>query len=362
MPRPRYALRCILSAVTNRSYRAAVFGASGYGGAELLRLLAGHPAFEVAAVGAESNAGAGVPELFPALAAEYGGRVYRASEPGLADGCDVAFLALPHGASQGIVADLVERVPHVIDLAADFRLPADTYERWYGHAHKAPELLDRFAFGLVELERPAIAEAAHVAVPGCYPTAAALALAPLLAGGAVEPHGIVVDALSGVSGAGRALKLTSHFSEVNENASAYALLTHRHTAEMELALTHVAGTDVSVLFTPHLVPMTRGILATCYARPARGGLTTAALLDEYRAYYAGEPFVIVTDEPSGTRATYGANTAHVTVRADERTGTVLAIAAIDNMVKGAAGQALQNANIVLGLPETTGLPRVGLAP
>ncbi|HEY1738118.1 MAG TPA: N-acetyl-gamma-glutamyl-phosphate reductase, partial [Acidimicrobiia bacterium] len=285
-----------------------------------------------------------------------------ASEPALGDGCDVAFLALPHGASQGLVPDLIDRVPHVVDLAADFRLPADMYEQWYGHAHKAPELLDRFAFGLVELERPAIEAAQHVAVPGCYPTAASLALAPLLADGAVETTGIVVDALSGVSGAGRALKITSHFSEVNENASAYGLLTHRHTAEMELALTHVAGTDVRVLFTPHLVPMTRGILATCYARPAHEGLTTKALLDGYRDYYANDACVIVTDEPSGTRATYGANTAHVTVRADERTGTVLAIAAIDNMVKGAAGQAVQNTNILLGLPETTGLPLVGLAP
>jgi N-acetyl-gamma-glutamyl-phosphate reductase len=353
---------CGVTHNTSALARAAVFGASGYAGAELLRLLASHPAIEVGAVAAESNAGAGVSELFPALAAEYGATVYAASDTGIVDGCDIAFLALPHGASQSIAPELVDRVAHVVDLAADFRLPADGYEQWYGHAHKAPELLDRFAFGLVELNRDAVAGAQHVAVPGCYPTAAALALAPLLASGAVEPQGLVVDALSGVSGAGRALKVTSHFGEVNENASAYGLLTHRHTAEMELALTHVAGTDVTVLFTPHLVPMTRGILATCYARPARAGLTTASLLDEYRAYYEHEPFVIVTDEPSGTRATYGANTAHVTVRADARTGTVLAIAAIDNMVKGAAGQAVQNANILLGLPEPLGLPTIGLVP
>ncbi len=356
----------MVCAVANRNEtsakKAAVFGASGYGGAELLRLLADHPAIDVAAVGAESNAGAAVTDLFPALAARYADVVYGPSEPALADDCDIAFCALPHGASQGLVPDLIDRVAHVVDLAADFRLPADVYEQWYGHAHKAPELLDRFAFGLVELERPAIAAATHVAVPGCYPTAAALALAPLLADGSVEPNGIVVDALSGVSGAGRALKITSHFSEVNENASAYGLLSHRHTAEMELALTHVAGTDARVLFTPHLVPMTRGILATCYARPARDGLSTAALLDHYRGFYADDPFVVVLDEPSGTRATYGANTAHVTVRMDERTGTVLAIGAIDNMVKGAAGQAVQNTNILLGLPETTGLPTIGLAP
>jgi N-acetyl-gamma-glutamyl-phosphate reductase len=303
-----------------------------------------------------------VAHLFPALAAQYGARVYGATEPSLAAGCDVAFLALPHGASQGMMPDLVAQVPHVIDLAGDFRLPADAYEQWYGHAHKAPELLDEFAFGLVELERAEIAKARHVAVAGCYPTAAALALAPLLANGAVEPNGIVVDALSGVSGAGRALKITSHFSEVNENASAYGLLTHRHTAEMELALSHVAGQRVTVLFQPHLVPTTRGILATCFARPAASGLATAALLDTYRAFYADEPFVVVTDDASGTRATYGANTVHVTVRYDDRTGTVLAIASEDNLVKGASGQALQNANLLLGFPETTGLPRVGLVP
>ncbi len=344
------------------TYKAAVLGASGYGGAELLRLLAGHPEIEVTAVAAESNAGAEVATLFPALVPTYGGSVYDASDPSVAHGCDVVFLALPHGASQAIVPELIDHVGHVIDFAADFRLPAPTYEQWYGHEHRAPELLHRFAFGMVELNRPAITAATHVAVPGCYPTAASLALAPLLADGTVAPRGIVVDAVSGVSGAGRALKLTSHFAEVNENASAYGLLNHRHTAEMELALTHVAGEAVSVLFTPHLVPMTRGILATCYATPVRSGLSSGALLEQYRAFYDGEPFVWVTDEPSGTRATYGANTAHVTVRYDERTNTVLAIAAIDNMVKGAAGQALQNANILLGLPETLGLPTLGIAP
>jgi N-acetyl-gamma-glutamyl-phosphate reductase len=347
------------------THSVGVLGASGYTGAELLRLLAGHPELAVAVVTAESNAGARVGDLYPALASVYGELRYDANDPAAVDGCEIVFCCLPHGESQRLAAKLLESGGdgrHVIDLGADFRLPPSDYERWYGEAHHAPELIERFAFGMTELFRPEIRAAQHVANPGCYPTAASLALAPLLAGNLVEPNGIVVSATSGVSGAGRGLKLTSHFSEVNENVSAYGLLTHRHTAEIEHALTHVGGVPVRVLFQPHLVPTIRGILATCFARPATDGLSTAKLLDVYRSYYAGEPFVLVGDEPSGTRATYGANTVHVTVRFDDRTGTVLAFASEDNLVKGASGQALQNANVVLGLPETTGLPTLGLAP
>ena len=201
-----------------------------------------------------------------------------------------------------------------------------------------------------------------MAAPGCYPTTASLALAPLLAAGLVEPTGIVVDAVSGVSGAGRSLKATSLFGEANESVAAYGLLTHRHTAEMELALGHAADQPVQLLFTPHLVPMTRGILATCYARPAVDGLSTDQLLENYRAFYADEPFVLVIDAPPVTKATLGSNAVHVTVRYDERTGTVLALGALDNLVKGASGQALQCANLVLGLPEATGLSNVGMMP
>jgi N-acetyl-gamma-glutamyl-phosphate reductase len=271
------------------------------------------------------------------------------------------FATLPHGASQALLPGLLDHVGHVIDLGADFRLPPDVYSRWYGEPHHAPEVTDRFAYGLVELYRDAIATHTHIASPGCYPTAVSLACAPLVALELVEPR-IVADAVSGVSGAGRALKTTSLFSEANENVSAYGLLTHRHTAEMEQALGKVAGHDVSVLFTPHLVPTTRGILATCYARPATSGLSTARLLEQYREFYANDPCVFVVDEPSGTKATYGANVAHLTVRFDARTDTVVAIAAEDNLVKGAAGQMLQAANLLLGLPETTALPLVGIQP
>jgi N-acetyl-gamma-glutamyl-phosphate reductase len=344
------------------AYRAGVVGGSGYTGAELLRLLAGHPEIEVVHATADTHAGAPVAALYPALRPAYGDLQLAPYHAADLAGLDVVFTALPHGASQLLVPELLERVSHVVDLGADFRLPADAYQRWYGEPHAAPELLDRFAYGLVELYRDALDRHAHVAAPGCYPTAVSLALAPLLAERLVEPHHIVANAVSGVSGAGRGLKTTSLFSEANENVSAYGLLTHRHTAEMEQALSHVARRSVEVLFTPHLVPTTRGILATCYARPAGSGLSTARLLEQYRAFYANDPCVVVVEDPSGTKATYGANVVHVTVRFDHRTDTVLAIAAEDNLTKGASGQAIQAANIVLGLPETTGLSLVGILP
>jgi N-acetyl-gamma-glutamyl-phosphate reductase len=343
------------------AYRAAVVGASGYTGAELLRLVAGHPEIEVVHVTAESNAGARVGDLFPGLTPAYGTVVFAPLDAGDLRGLDLVFCALPHGASQALLPGLVDDVAHIVDLGADFRLPPDVYARWYGEAHHAPEVVGRFAYGLVELYRDELASHAHVAAPGCYPTAVSLACAPLLAQGLVEPR-VIADAVSGVSGAGRALKTTSLFSEANENVSAYGLLTHRHTAEMEQALSKVASKRVDVLFTPHLVPTTRGILATCYARPATHGLSTARLLEDYREFYADDPCVVVVDEPSGTKATYGANVVHVTARFDERTDTVIAIAAEDNLVKGASGQMIQAANMLLQLPETMGLPLLGVQP
>ncbi len=336
-------------------------GASGYTGVEALRLLAGHPEIEVVHVTAAANAGQRIAEIYPSLAPAYGDDVLAPLDVADLRGLDLVFCMLPHGASQDLVPALVDDVSHVIDLGADFRLPPDVYARWYGEAHRAPEVVGRFAYGMVELYRDDIAIHAHVAAPGCYPTAVSLACAPLFALGLVEPR-VIADAVSGVSGAGRGLKTASLFSEANENVSAYGLLTHRHTAEMEQALSKVARQPVDVLFTPHLVPTTRGILATCYARPQVEGLSTARLLENYRDFYANDPCVVVVDEPSGTKATYGANVAHITVRFDERTQTVIAIAAEDNLVKGASGQMIQAANILLGLPETTGLPLLGIQP
>jgi N-acetyl-gamma-glutamyl-phosphate reductase len=342
------------------AYRAAVVGASGYTGAELLRLLAGHPEIEVVHVTADSNAGAAVTTLYPSLQSAYAGLEYAPYDAtDLAD-VDLAFLALPHGESQRVVPELAGHVAHIVDLGADFRLPAPTYQRWYGQPHTATDLLEQFAFGIPELFRDTVKSGPHVAAPGCYPTSAALALAPLLADALVEPTGIVVDAMSGVSGRGRGLSTPSLFSEANESVAAYGLLTHRHTGEIEWALGRVASADVQLLFTPHLVPMTRGLLATCHARPTATGLSTESLLERFRTFYAGEPFVAVLEEPSSTKATLGSNAAHVTVRFDQRTGAVLALCALDNLVKGASGQAVQCANLVLGLPETTGLTAIGL--
>jgi N-acetyl-gamma-glutamyl-phosphate reductase len=344
------------------AYRAGVVGASGYTGAELLRLLHAHHEIEVVHATANTNAGSSVAEVYPSLGVAYPELRYETFAAADLAGLDVVFCGLPHGESQTVIPEIVGTVGHVVDLGADFRLPAAAYEQWYGAVHRAPELLEQFAFGLPELCRDEISIHPHVAAPGCYPTASVLALAPLLAGGLVEPTGIVVDAISGVSGAGRGISLRTHFGEIDESVEAYGLLSHRHTAEMELVLSKVSGTTVQVLFTPHLAPMTRGLLATAYARPRASGLSSASLLEQYREFYADEPFVAVVDDAPATKATRGSNAAHVTVRFDDRTGTIVALGAIDNLVKGASGQALQAANLLLDLPEATGLSVVGVYP
>jgi N-acetyl-gamma-glutamyl-phosphate reductase len=338
--------------------KAGILGASGYTGSELLRLLAGHPEFEVAVATARSHAGETVGRRTPSLAAAYPGLVYEDNDPAHFDGLDLVFCGLPHGESQRIVPDLRSRVGLVVDLAADFRLQdAALYPQWYGEEHAAPELLAEAVYGLPELFREGLAGATLVAAAGCYPTSAGLALAPLVRAGLVEPAGIVVDAASGASGAGRGLRDSLHFGTVDEDFTAYGLLTHRHTPEME----QVIGAEV--LFTPHLAPMVRGILATCYARPAAGtALTTDSVMAALHEAYDAEPFVVVTDDPPSTKATSGANAAHVTVRVDPRTGWVVSLCALDNLVKGASGQAVQCANAAFGLPETTGLPIAGVYP
>ena len=336
--------------------RIAILGASGYAGAELFRLCLAHPELDVAWVAADTSAGTLVRELYPNLAAVAGDVEFIRYDPDLAEDLDAVFLALPHGASASVVPDLMKRAGVVVDLSADFRLKdAALYDQWYGAAHPAPELLADFAYGLPELFRPALAGASAIAVPGCYPTAAALALTPLLRAGLVEPTGVIVDAATGVSGAGRPAKATTTFCTVDEDFRAYGLIGHRHTPEIEQA------TGASVLFTPHLAPMNRGILATCYARPAPGAsgeAVQAALADAYRH----EPFVVVGPESPSTKATAGSNCAHLTARHDPRTGWVMVLCALDNLVKGAAGQAVQCANLALGLDETTGLPLAGVAP
>jgi N-acetyl-gamma-glutamyl-phosphate reductase len=339
--------------------KAGVVGASGYTGAELLRLLTAHPAFEVAVVTAHSHAGQSVGEHTPSLAAAYPGLVYEEQDPDRLDGLDLVFCALPHGESQRIVPGLRGRVGLVVDLAADFRLrDPGLYPEWYGEEHESPDLLAEAAYGLPELFRAQLPGARLVAAAGCYPTAAGLALAPLVRAGLVETEGIVVDAASGVSGAGRGPKESLQFGSVDEDFVAYGLLHHRHTPEIQQIL------GAEVLFTPHLAPMVRGILATCYSRPTAraSGLTTESVQQVLRDAYDGEPFVVVTDAPPSTKATSGSNTAHVSARFDDRTGWVVTLCALDNLVKGASGQAIQCANAALGLPESTGLPVAGLYP
>jgi N-acetyl-gamma-glutamyl-phosphate reductase len=331
--------------------RVAILGASGFVGAELLRLCAGHPELEPVALFGDSQAGEPLADVHPHLALAYPDRVLERYSPDRLDGADLVFAALPHGKSQEVAGAILASGARFVDLGADFRLSdPDDYARWYGEEHRAPELLSRFVYGIPELHRDAIAGSQAVAAAGCYPTSAILALHPLT--GLIEPGSLVVDAASGVSGAGKGLKAATHFNSVDEDFSAYGLLTHRHTAEMEMAL---GGT---ILFTPHLAPMNRGILATCYG-VAKGPCNPLETLHEA---YVGEPFLHVSERPPSTKWTLGSNAVHITARYDERTGRVLAIAALDNLVKGAAGQMIQCANLMLGLDETAGLPRVGVWP
>lgn len=337
--------------------RIGIIGASGYTGAELLRICASHPDLDVAFATGDSQAGTPAADLYPGLAPAYPDLVFEPWDVGLLAGVDGVFLGLPHGASQTIVPDLLGNVAAIVDLGADFRLgDADTYTRWYHEPHSCPELLGRFVYGLPELHRDELRGAEATAAPGCYPTAATLALRPLVDAGVVSTDGIIVDAVSGVSGAGRPPRPHTTFCAVDSDVSAYGLLDHRHTAEMDMNL------GATVLFTPHLVPMNRGILATCYARPAVAGLDTETVLGILAERYADEPFVVASERSPSTKATLGTNAAHVTARYDGRTGTVVAICAIDNLGKGAAGQAVQCMNLALGLPETRGLAVVGTAP
>jgi N-acetyl-gamma-glutamyl-phosphate reductase len=342
-----------------------IVGASGFTGAELLRLCSQHPQLDVRVAAADSQAGARVGDVYPSLAAAYPNVSFDKFDADDCDGLDVVFLGLPHGASQEVVPELVDRVGSIVDLAADFRLTdAALYPAWYGAEHARPDLLGQFAYGLPELFRDEIVAATKVAAPGCYVTAAVLALGPLVRSGLVEPIGIVVDAAGGASGAGRSPRPNTAFCTVDEDFTAYGLLTHRHTPEIEQGLSRAAGQGVQaqVLFTPHLAPMNRGILATCYARPTRPGTTTGDVMDAVRAAGDGEPFVVVTDGSPSTKATLGSNTVHVTAMADQRTGWVVAIAALDNLMKGASGQAIQCVNLMLGQPEATGLPAAGVYP
>lgn len=340
------------------AYTAGVVGASGYGGAELLRLLAAHPAIDVAVVAAHSQAGAPIGALYPNLAGE---RAFDPVDPERLVGLDVVFLATPHGPALELGASLHDAGTRVVDLSAAFRLDADGFATWYGEPHPRPDLAPA-VYGLTEHARATIATATLVANPGCYPTATLLGLLPVA--GLVDPATIVVDAKSGTSGAGRAAKDHLHFSHVHGDLVAYGAPGHRHTGEIERWLAVLGGTaPAPITFTPHLVPMSRGLLSTVHATLQPDvdlDAPAAALADAY----ADEPFVSVL--PPGTfphtKALAGSNGCHVSIVTDPRTRRVTITSAIDNLGKGAAGQALQNANLMLGLDETTGLTRIGVYP
>lgn len=340
----------------DHAVKIGVAGASGYLGAELLRLLASHPVLDVAVAQGDTSAGTPVAELYPNLAPAYGDLMFSSLDPDALDGLDVVFVALPSGRSQDLVPALADRGAVVVDLGADFRLrDSMLYPLWYRFEHRAPDLLARFVYGLPELFRLELKDARLIAAPGCYVTAATIALAPLVAEGIIEPTGVIVDAASGSSGAGRSPSATMHHPVVNESFSAYGLINHRHTPEMEQAI------GAQILFTAHLVPMTRGILATCYGRAVDDRAGSRAL-EVLESAYRDEPFVQVSESPSSTRDTYASNTVRLTARYDDRTGYVVSLASLDNLVKGGAGQAIQAANIALGLEETAGLPTLGLVP
>ncbi|MFH2052008.1 MAG: N-acetyl-gamma-glutamyl-phosphate reductase [bacterium] len=334
--------------------RVAILGATGYTGSELVRLLTPHPGVELVAVTSESRAG----EPFSAVHPSFRGIEDRAlvTVADLEDmDLDLMFLALPHRVSMEFVRDHGLQRCRIIDLSGDFRLPsAEMYESWYGTPHVAPEFLGEAVFGLPELNRTAIAEARLVANPGCYPTSAILALAPLLKRNQVSPEGIVVDSKSGVTGAGATAGEGTHFPRVFGNFSAYGLLGHRHTPEIEHVLGLVAGEEIDLLFTPHLLPVDRGILTTAYARP-RPGVDAESVTAALHEAYADEPFVRVCPTPPGIKDVRGSNYCDVFATCDPRTDRVVTVSVIDNLVKGAAGQAVQNLNIMFDWPETTGL-------
>ena len=336
---------------------AVVVGAAGYAGIETVRLLLGHPDIELRGATSGSDAGKAVAAVYPALAgADLTFEDLAADE--IAARAGVAFLAVPHTVSLALTPPLLAAGLTVIDLSADYRLSdAAAYERWYGARHTSPRLLTRAVYGLPEITRADLSGATLVACAGCYPTASALALAPAIeAGLALEGATIVVDAKSGVSGAGRSPSATTGFCAANESVRAYAVASHRHTPEIAQTVARLAGHEIPICFTPHLVPATRGLLATCYV-PLAADLTTPEAMSLYSDRYAGEPFVSVfhSGVTPSTRDVRGSNRAHLGLAVDEAARMLVVTCAIDNLVKGAGGQAVQCANIALGLRETAGL-------
>jgi N-acetyl-gamma-glutamyl-phosphate reductase len=344
--------------------KVAICGGSGYTGIELLRILSGHSNVEISAITSERSAGKKLTGLFPHLHA-CGNFVYEPlNKEKLLKTADIFFLALPHGASQEAVSFFYRNGKKVIDLSADYRLrDPETYKEWYGLSHEFVSTLRKAVYGLPEIYRNRIKKAALIANPGCYPTSAILGLLPALKAKLVDVDSIVIDSKSGTSGAGRKADVAVSFCEVNEGFKAYGIGTHRHTPEIEQELSSLAGKEITVDFTPHLLPVDRGILTTIYAKITKKA-DTASVLNVYRKRYAGEPFVKVHDEGvfPNIKNVRGTNVCEIGLRVNPRTNTLIIVSAIDNLVKGASGQAVQNMNIMMGFPEEEGLERISIFP
>jgi len=344
--------------------RIAICGGSGYTGAELLRILSVHPKVEITAVTSEKSAGKSPADLFPHLHRFSHLKFEPLDKAKLLKKADLFFMALPHGASQEAVAYFYGKGKKVVDLSADYRLSdPSVYEKWYNTVHTEKPTLKQAVYGLPELYRKLIKRAALVANPGCYPTSAILGLSPLLREGLISAEGITVDSKSGATGAGRKADISLSFCEVNEGFKAYGLCVHRHTPEIEQEFSLASGSEVAINFTPHLLPIDRGIISTIYARhTAKGGL--GKIHDTLTKAYEKEPFVRVLDMGAYPNVLHvrGSNECHIGCALNERTGTVIIVSAIDNLVKGASGQAVQNMNLMCGFKETTALTGASLCP
>ena len=343
--------------------KISIAGATGYTGIELLRLLVNHPEVEIATLTAESHAGKNIAAVVPSLKGWVDQTLIKLS-PKVAEGCDVLFLALPHTTSMEHVPELLQHDCKVIDLSADYRLhEAEVYGQWYQTPHLNPELLNQAVYGLPELHRKAIKKAQLAANPGCYPTGAILALAPLMHQDWADSTSIIIDSKSGVSGAGRKLSQTTQFCEANESVAAYGLGEHRHTPEIEQELSRLAGRNLTVSFSPHLMPMTRGLLTTAYV-PLKKAMDRQALHDQFAKFYKNERFVrvLTAGQYANTAHVAGSNFCDIGVQVDTRNQRAIVTSAIDNLMKGASSQAVQNMNLMLGIDETTGLDAPPLFP
>ena len=338
--------------------KAGIVGATGYVGLELTRLLTDHPAAELCSLSSRSGEGQAMSDVYSSLYGYSLPNVMKTDIMALSKQCDVIFTALPHAASAALVKEIADTGTKVIDMSADFRYEdVDVYSQWYKVEHPCPELLKTAVYGLPELHREKIKNAQIIGNPGCYTTCSILALAPMVKEGFIDNSTILIDAKSGATGAGRSLSADKLLTELSGNMKAYSVAKHRHTSEIEQELSHFAAAPITLLFTPHLLPINRGIIATCYANLADPNTTVAEILEKYQEFYKNEPFVTVM--PEGTlpelKHVVGTNRVCVGVAKDPRTNRAIVVSTIDNLVKGAAGQAVQNMNLVFGLDETTGL-------